>query len=453
MIGVIYTIGSFLIAISILIAFHEFGHYWVARRLGVKVLRYSIGFGKPIWRKVAGPDKTEYVIAALPLGGYVKMLDEREGEVAEEDRHRAFNRQKVWKRFAIVLAGPTFNLLFGVLAYLLVSLIGTAGIKPVIGLVKPDSPAASAGLQTGMEIVSVNGWQTPTWDTVMQEALPRLIERSKLQVNARTRFGTDQSYILDLKGLNPDVISHRPFRALGIYIFNIPPKVGDFGDISPAKQAGLKVGDTITQIDGHPIYDWVDISEYVVGRPDQDLNISVKRNNETLTFKIHTLAEKYNGRTVGRIGIKPVKDLPKITDADRAEFKLGLASGFLYAVHRTWTVSYTTLRAMWLIISTKMSVKNISGPISIAVTAGESASLGLVRFIIFLALVSISLGILNLLPIPILDGGHLMYYVYEFITGKPVSETVEIIGQRIGIALLIMLMLLAFYNDITRYLH
>jgi len=453
MISVLYTIGSFIVAISILIAFHEFGHYWVAKRLGVKVLRYSIGFGKPIWRKVAGPDQTEYVIAALPLGGYVKMLDEREGDVPEEDKHRAFNRQKVWKRFAIVLAGPAFNLLFGVLAYLLVSLIGTAGIKPVIGLVKPDSPAARAGLQAGMEIVSVDGWQTPTWDAVMQEALPRLIERSELQVNAKTSNGSEQSYRLELNALNPNEVTQQPFRSLGIYTFNIPAKVGGFGDVSPAKQAGLKVGDTITEIDGHPILDWMDISEYVVGRPDQDLNISVRRNNETLFFKIHTLAEKYNGRTVGRIGITPAKDFKKLTDADRATFKLGLVDGLVYSVHRTWTVSYTTLRAMWLIISTKLSVKNISGPITIAVTAGESASLGLVRFIIFLALVSISLGILNLLPIPILDGGHLMYYVYEMISGKPVSETVELIGQRIGIALLIMLMILAFYNDITRYIH
>ncbi len=453
MIGVLYTIGSFIIAISILIAFHEFGHYWVARRLGVKVLRYSIGFGKPIWRKVAGPDKTEYVLAALPLGGYVKMLDEREGDVAEEDKHRAFNRQKVWKRFAIVLAGPAFNLLFGVLAYLLVSLMGTAGIKPVIGLVKPDSPASKAGLQSGMQIVSVDGWQTPTWDAVMQEALPRLIERSQLQVNAKIKNGSEQSYLLELNGLNPNEITQQPFRSLGIYTFNIPAKVGGFGDVSPAKQAGLKVGDTITEIDGHPILDWIDISDYVVARPDQNLNITVRRNTETLSFKIHTLAEKYNGRIVGRIGITPAKDFNKLTDADRTTFKLGLVDGLVYSVHRTWTVSYTTLRAMWLIISTKMSVKNISGPISIAVTAGESASLGLTRFIIFLALVSISLGILNLLPIPILDGGHLMYYVYEFITGKPVSETVEIIGQRIGIALLVMLMLLAFYNDITRYIH
>ena len=453
MMSVLYTIGSFLVAISILIAFHEFGHYWVARRLGVKVLRYSIGFGKPIWRKTAGKDKTEYVIAALPLGGYVKMLDEREGEVAEEEKHRAFNRQKVWKRFAIVLAGPAFNLLFGVMAYLLVSLIGTAGLKPVIGLVVPDSPAAKAGLQTGMKIVSVNGWQTPTWDSVMQEALPRLIARSELQINAKPENGTAQSYLLDLNGLNPNEITQQPFKALGIYAFNIPPKVGGFGDTSPARQAGLKIGDRITQIDGRPILDWVDISDYVVGRPDQDLDITVKRDTETLSFKVHTLSEKYNGRKIGRIGITPVKDFAKITDADRATFKLGLIDGFEYSLHRTWTVTYTTLRAMWLIVSTKMSVKNISGPISIAVTAGESASLGLVRFIIFLALVSISLGILNLLPIPILDGGHLMYYVYEFITGKPVSETVEIIGQRIGIALLVMLMILAFYNDITRYLH
>jgi len=453
MISILYTVGSFVFAISILIAFHEFGHYWVAKRLGVKVLRYSIGFGKPLWRKVAGPDKTEYVIAALPLGGYVKMLDEREGDVPEQDRHRAFNRQKVWKRFAIVLAGPAFNLVFGVLAYLLVFMMGTTGVKPVVALVKPDSPAARAGLQTGMEIVSVEGWQTPTWEAVMQEALPRLIDRTELELNAKTSGGSPRNYHIELAGLNPNDITQAPFRTLGIYTFNIPAKVGGFGEVSPAKQAGIQTGDVITQINGHPILDWIDISEYVVSRPDQDLVVSVKRDDQTLSFKIHTLAEKYNGRTVGRIGITPSKDIKQLTDADRATFKLGLIDGIVYSVHRTWTVSYTTLRAMWLIISSKMSARNISGPISIAVTAGESASLGIQPFIIFLALVSISLGILNLLPIPILDGGHLMYYVYEFISGKPVSETVEVIGQRIGIALLAMLMLLAFYNDITRYLH
>lgn len=453
MISVLYTIGSFLVAISILIAFHEFGHYWVAKRLGVKVLRYSIGFGKPIWRKTAGPDKTEYVIAALPLGGYVKMLDEREGEVAEEEKHRAFNRQKIWKRFAIVFAGPAFNILLAVLAYLLVSLIGTAGFKPVIGLIAPGTPAAAAGLQSGMEIISVEGWRTPTWDAVFQEALPKLVEKSDLQVKARYENGIEHDYVLDLSGLNLDKDIQQPFKALGIRLFNLPPVIGAVANDMPAKKAGLKPGDIVTLIDDHPILDWMDISDFVYEHPDQVLTVVVKRNEDILTFKIHTAVKIIRGRAIGLLGISRNTDFPKITEKDRAVFKLGLADGIAYSVHRTWNVAYVTLRVLGLIATTKMSLTNISGPINIAVTAGESASLGLDRYIIFLALVSVSLGILNLLPIPILDGGHLMYYVYEFISGKPVSEKVEIIGQRIGIALLMMLMALAFYNDIMRYLH
>ena len=453
MMSVLYSIGSFLVAIGILIAFHEFGHYWVARRLGVKVLRYSIGFGKPLWKKVAGKDKTEYVIAALPLGGYVKMLDEREGEVAESERHRAFNRQKVWKRFLIVLAGPAFNLLFAVLAYMAVVVIGTNGLKPVIALVEPGSPAAHAGLQAGMQIVSVDGWQTPTWDTVMQEALPNLVDKAPLQIKAKYPNGVEHDYLLDLRGLRSEEAIQRPDKALGFYLFTIPPVVGGFGENSPAQKAGLKLGDTIEAIDNQPILHWSDISDYVVARPNQDLSVRVKRQAENLTIKVQTIAKKVNGRSIGLLGISPDTASLKITDKDRARFQLGLVDGVVYALHRTWTISRVTLDAMWLIATTKMSLTNVSGPISIAVTAGESASLGWESYVIFLALVSVSLGILNLLPIPVLDGGHLMFYVYEFVSGKPVSEQVEAIGQRIGIALLLMLMALAFYNDIMRYIH
>jgi regulator of sigma E protease len=453
MIGVLYTIGSFVVAISILIAFHEFGHYWVAKRLGVKVLRYSIGFGKPLWRKTAGPDKTEYVIAALPLGGYVKMLDEREGEVAEEEKHRAFNNQKLWKRFAIVFAGPAFNILLAILAYLAVSLMGTSGFKPVVNVVKPGSPAAVAGLQAGMQIVSVDGWRTPTWDSVFQEALPHLVEKSELSVTAKYENGVEHNYVLNLSGLNLDKDIQQPFKSMGIYMFNLPPVIGSVAEGMPAAKAGLKPGDKIVQIDGQPVLDWMDISDYVVNRPNQDVDVVVERNKQQLSFKIRTSAKRIRGKEVGLLGIARDASSLKITDKDRAVFKLGLLDGIAYSVHRTWDVAYVTLRVLGLIATTKMSLSNISGPINIAVTAGESASLGLGRYIIFLALVSISLGILNLLPIPILDGGHLMYYVYEFVSGKPVSEKVEIIGQRIGIALLMMLMALAFYNDIMRYFH
>lgn len=453
MIDVLYTLGSFLVAISVLIAFHEFGHFWVAKKLGVKVLRYSIGFGKPLWRKTAGPDNTEYVIAALPLGGYVKMLDEREGEVAENEKHRAFNRQKLWKRAAIVFAGPAFNMLLAVLAYLFVSLIGTAGLKPVAAMIVPGSPAANAGLESGMEIVSVEGWRTPTWDTVFQEALPGFVNKSQLKVNAKFNNGLEHSYTLDLSGLDLDRDIKQPFRALGIHLFNMPPIVGEVSKGTPAEKDGLRPGDTITQINDHPVIHWMDISDYVVERPNQDVQLVIKRGGEILQLKTQTYADEYNGRKIGRLGISRDTNFPKIGDEDRAVHKLGLVDGIVYSVHRTWNVSYVTLRVLGLIVSMNMSFTNISGPINIAVTAGQSASLGLDRFIIFLALVSVSLGVLNLLPIPVLDGGHLMFYLYEFVSGKPVSETVEAIGQRIGIFLLLMLMALAFYNDIMRYVH
>lgn len=453
MIDVLYTIGSFLVAISVLIAFHEFGHFWVAKKLGVKVLRYSIGFGKPLWRKTAGPDNTEYVIAALPLGGYVKMLDEREGDVAENEKHRAFNRQALWKRAAIVFAGPAFNMLLAVIAYLFVALIGTAGLKPVVAMIVPASPAANAGLEPGMEIVSVEGWKTPTWDTVFQESLTRFVDKSALEVTAKFKNGLEHRYTLDLSGLNLDRDIKQPFKALGIHLFYMPPLVGEVLQDSPAKKDGLKAGDEIIQIDDHAIIHWTDIGEYVVGRPDRDINLTIKRSNEILHINTRTYTDVYEGRKIGRLGIKPDPAYPKIGEEDRAVHKLGLFDGIVYSIHRTWNVSYVTLKVLGLIVSTKMSFTNISGPINIAVTAGQSASLGLDRFIIFLALVSVSLGVLNLLPIPILDGGHLMFYLYEFVTGKPVSETVEAIGQRIGIFLLLMLMALAFYNDIMRYVH
>jgi len=451
MINFLYTILGFLVAISILIAFHEFGHYWVAKRLGVKVLRYSIGFGKPIWRKTAGPDKTEYVIAALPLGGYVKMLDEREGEVAEAERHRAFNRQKIWKRFAIVFAGPAFNLILGILAFALVAFVGSKSLKPVIAGVIPDSPAAVAGLQKGMEIKSVNGWKTATWDAVFQEALPALVKSSELRVRAGYENGIDHSYTVSLRGHDPNQSLMQPYRSLGIMLFADPPVVGSIAKEAPARRAGLKPGDRIIELNNQPIQHWTDIGEYASRHPDQAIVIKVKRNDQILEINTHTYSRTEGDKKIGLVGISPPKR--EIQDNDWATQKFGLAESFVYALHRTWTITTVTFRAMWLIASTRMSASNISGPISIAVTAGESARTGWNHYVIFLALVSISLGILNLLPIPILDGGHLMYYVYEMISGKPVSETVEYVGQRIGIALLMMLMALAFYNDIMRYLH
>lgn len=449
----LFTAASFIVAISILIAFHEFGHFWVAKKLGVKVLRYSIGFGRTLWKKTAGPDQTEYVIAALPLGGYVKMLDEREGEVAGHEQHRAFNRQALWKRSAIVAAGPLFNLLLAIVAYMAVALMGSTGLKPEIGMIVPDSPAARAGLQQGMQIIRVEGWDTPTWDTVFQEALPGIIERSTLDVVARDKAGNERSFELELQGLDLDRDIQRPFKAIGIHLFDMPPIVGEAKAGTPAALAGIKAGDVILQINGTSIRHWEDISDIVSARPNTLLDIKLQRDSEVIDLQVKTYEETYKGKQYGRLGIMRDTSYPKIDDTNRAEHQLGLLDSLPYALHRTWNVSYVTLRVLGLIVTMEMSFTNISGPVNIAVKAGESASLGLDRFIVFLALVSISLGILNLLPIPVLDGGHLMFYVVEFFSGKPVSETVEAIGQRIGIMLLFMLMALALYNDIMRFIH
>jgi regulator of sigma E protease len=439
----------FIIAISILIAVHEFGHFWVAKRLGVKVLRYSIGFGKPIWSKRAGKDQTEYVIASLPLGGYVKMLDEREGEVAEADLPRAFNRQALWKRFAIVLAGPMFNFIFAIVAYWLVLVLGVTGLKPIIGNVAPDSPAAVAGLKPHAQIVSVEGERTHTWSAAFQSMLPVIVDQGMLHLTTRDKAGHESNYVLDLAGLDIDKTAQDPFKALGIEQFDpIPAKINKVKDDYPAQKAGLQAGDTIVQIDDQAINGWTDLARYISKRPDQTLQFTVDRDGQRRQLQITTTTLETNGKKRGVIGIEPVP-FDKQYLGEQA-YSLLPATGQAFV--KTWESSVLMIKLLGKIVTGDVSVKNLSGPINIAVIAGESASLGLERFIGFLALVSISLGILNLLPIPVLDGGHLMFFVVEAVKGRPVSEETEMVGQRIGIALLLMLMAVAFYNDITRFI-
>ena len=448
--GVLYTIISFLAAIAILVAVHEFGHFWVAKKLGVKVLRYSIGFGKPLWIKRAGPDQTEYVIAALPFGGFVRMLDEREGEVAESEKHRAFNNQPLWKRALIVVAGPAFNFLLAIVAYWIISVVGLTGLKAVVGEVAPGSYAAQAGITPGMQIVRTEGWSTPTWDAVFQEALPRLVERSTLTLDARDSAGNINTYQINLRGIDPDKDIKQPFDALGLFFFDIPPVVGEVIVDTPAASAGILKGDKIVRIGHEDIVHWHQISMALQDKAGKELNVVIDRAGKLIDFTLTPEAYSRNGQSIGVIGIRPEVVPRKITEDEKAVQQFGLLEGLGYSMHRTWNISYVTLRVLGLMVSMKMSLTNISGPINIAVVAGESASVGWERYVIFLALVSISLGILNLLPIPILDGGHLMYYFIEFIKGSPVSEATEAMGQRIGILMLVMLMMLAFYNDIIR---
>ena len=449
MFDVLSTILWFIIAIGILIAVHEFGHFWVAKKLGVKVLRYSIGMGKPIFIRKFGPDQTEFALSAFPIGGYVAMLNDQEDEVSEQDKPRAFNNQPIWKRSLITLAGPAFNFLLAIVAYWIVAVWGVAGLKPMIDQVELNSIAAQAGLQRGMEIVEVEGWQTPTWDTVFQEALPRLVERSELKLIARDQSGIENEFTLDLSGLDIDRDIRQPFDAMGIYIFDAPPVIDEVLADKPAAAAGLQAGDKILRLGEKNINHWNQIGRYIENKANKEFTVTYLRNGQEQITSVVPDEVIIKGRTFGQLGIKYVSKV-KHSDYEKAINQHSALSAVGYSIHRTWNISYVTTRVLGLMASLKMSLTNISGPVNIAVVAGQSASIGIDRYILFLALVSISLGILNLLPIPILDGGHLFYYLIEAIKGSPVSETVEAIGQRIGIMMLVMLMMLAFYNDIVR---
>lgn len=448
MIDFLYTVISFLIAIGILIAIHEFGHFWVAKKLGVKVLRYSLGMGRPLWARKFGPDQTEFVLSVFPIGGYVSMLNEQEGEVADEEKHRAFNRQKLWKRSLIVLAGPVFNFLLAIFIYWGISVWGTEGVKPIIKQIEPDSIAERAGLEKGFEIVKVESWDTPTWDSVFQEAIPKLIGRSNLRLSAKDQSGIISDYVLDLSAIDINRSLKQPFGEMGMYSFELPAIIEKVLEGKSAEAAGLQPGDRIVKLGEKKINHWYQVAHYLQDKANKTFPVVVEREGELITTNITPYEAEVKGYKLGRIGA--AVQVPERQAYATSVNQYSVFGAIGYSLHRTWNVTSTTAHALWLMVTMKMSLTNVSGPINIAVVAGKTASIGATQYILFLALVSISLGILNLLPIPILDGGHLMYYLIEAIKGSPVSDFVEAIGQRIGIMFLVMLMLLAFYNDIMR---
>jgi regulator of sigma E protease len=448
---VLINILAFIVAVGVLVTFHEFGHFWVARRLGVKVLRFSVGFGKPLWKTITGKDKTEYVIAAIPLGGYVKMLDEREGEVSTEELDRAFNRQPVSKRLAIVIAGPAFNFILAILAYWLMFMIGVTGIKPVIGAVTPDTIAAQAGLQRGDQILAVNAKRTPTWEIASISLLNEALQSALVRLEVQDSRGNRRNLPLNLENTRELLAEGDLLGKLGITPWRptIQPVIGELIEGGAGERGGLLAGDRITLADGIPMTSWKDWVEFVRARPDQVISLELERNNKNVTLELKTDSRREGGMIIGRIGAYPHID-KEAAAAMRVMVRYGPLASLAQALMKTWNISVLTLRVLWKLITGEASLKNISGPVTIAEFAGVSAIIGLSAFLGALAIFSISIGILNLLPIPVLDGGHLLYFLIELIKGSPVSETIEAVGQRVGIAMLAGLMALAFYNDFAR---
>lgn len=447
----LHTLFYFIVAVGILVAFHEFGHFWVARKVGVKVLRFSIGFGKILWSKQKNNQSTEYVLSAIPLGGYVKMVDEREGPVTSEDLPFSFNRQPLWARTAIVAAGPVFNLILAVALFWSVLVIGESGIKPILGKVEQGTLAAAAGFVEGDEIISVNDKPTPTWTQTLTILIGAALEGEQ-EINVAVKNHDDLQAVKVLKfseqdAENPEVLYQRlGFKA---WAPQLKPTIGQVLPDSAAQSAGLKQGDLIVSADNVVIQDWQQWVDYVKAHPNMPINLLIERDGVRLPLSITPKAVQVEQKTEGKIGasVQVPEDLIK---SITVEYALSPLEALPVAFETTYDYALTTLKMMGKMLVGRASVENLSGPISIAQYAGQSANMGLVPFLKFMALVSVSLGVLNLLPVPVLDGGHLLFFAIEGIKGSPVSEKIQLFFQQIGIALLVSLMVLAMFLDVQR---
>ncbi len=453
---VLQSVLSLIITLGILVTIHEYGHFWVARRCGVKVLRFSVGFGRPLysWYDKHG---TEFAIAAIPLGGYVKMLDEREAPVAAEERDQAFNNKPVSQRIAIASAGPIANFLFAIFAYWLMFSIGFNVVVPKIGEVEPQSAAAEAGLSPGDEIVSVEGQDTPGWRSVTMALVNRIGESGNISLQA-TRSGDSLAY--DYRMPISDWLKNEKqtdlLGSLGITPERppVPAVMGTVLPDSPAARGGLQTGDEILRVNGESVADWFGFVGFVKDAINEKLLVEVLRSvpgaeDEVLTLTL--IPERFegaDGQVYGRlgVGVAPYKVPPEMIRSVR----YGPIESISYSLSQTWSDTALTLNAVKKMLIGLLSLENLSGPITIAQVASESISSGAEDFLRFLALLSISLGVLNLLPIPVLDGGHILYYAYEGLRGKPLSEKWQLLGVKIGISFILMLMTIAFYNDVMR---
>ncbi len=445
------TLFSFIGAIALLVVFHEYGHYWVARRCGVKVLRFSLGFGRVIYQKKFARSDTEWVISAIPLGGYVKMLDEREGDVCPEELNQAFNRKPVLQRMAIVAAGPIANFLLAIILYWGLMMHGLPGLKPTLGEVPAGTPASAAQLHAGETIVSIDGVAIPSWQELHWALLTLALKQGEVKIEAISDHGTTLFHSLNLGVLEARDLDGAFMDKLGLHLYQpvILPVIGKLSEGGVAQRALLQEGDRVLRADGVPVTSWSHLVDVVRGHPGLKIQLDIQRANQELSLMVMPQAVVESGKTVGKIGAAPKVD-KSVFDALMVEVSYPMGEAFVRALSKTWDTSVISLKMLGKMVLGEVSMKNISGPITIADYAGQSAHMGWLSYLGFLALISISLGVLNLLPVPLLDGGHLLYYVAELVKGSPVSEQAWEIGQKIGIALLGTLMVFAVYNDINR---
>lgn len=439
-----------IVALGLLVTFHEFGHYWVARRAGVKVLRFSVGFGRPLWRR-RSRDGVEFVIAAIPLGGYVKMLDEREAPVADGQLEQAFNRKSLGQRAAIIAAGPVFNLIFAVFAFWLMFVVGIPETRPVVG--QTEGLAQQAGLRQGDRIVEIEGQKIETWTHAILEIIPRALDRRAIEMTLEAESGGQRQVRLELDRLGADFREERLLEFLGISPWrpNLPPVIGSVAPDSPAERAGLRPGDWVLAIEDRPIDGWLGLVEQIpeAAISEQPLSLVVARDGREIEFSV--TPERIDDRLI--IGVGPAEpDAAARATMERTFtiLRYGPLEAGGRAVEETWRLTTATLGILGRMVSGSASLSNLSGPITIARMAHSSARLGLSRFLFFLGLISLSLAIINLLPIPVLDGGQLLYLLIEWVKGSPLSERGQMVGQSIGLVMILSLMSLAIFNDILR---
>lgn len=450
---ILFKILAFVVAVGVLVTIHEFGHFWVARRLGVRVLKFSVGFGRPLWSRM-GKDGTEYVIAAIPLGGYVKMLGENDDDIPESEREQAFSSKSVGARSAIAAAGPVFNFIFAIFAFWLVLVMGETGMRPWVGDIEVGSPAARAGFTAGDEITAVNGQSTPTWSLVMYELASASVSHKQTRIQVQAADGLPAERILAAGDIQepaeqPDLLGGIGIRPARV---ELPAVIGEVLPGEPAESAGLRAGDRLLSVDGRDLGHWGEWVDYIQAHPQARIEVSVERAGDYLSLTLLTASLQVDGRTIGRIGAAPQRPTDDLQARYLAEYRLGALDAIPAAIAKTWDFSILTLKVMGQVVTGQASVKNLSGPITIADVAGKTADAGFTQFLKFLALVSVSLGVLNLLPIPVLDGGHLLFNALEALKGAPLTEEFMLQGQRIGLAILLGLIGVALYADLSRLL-